>query len=76
MYDDDKLKSFRRNFLESERPDDLAALSIAGELETHLQEHADACRRRAAELVASGQTFDGQAWQWAIRSVLLERPYD
>ena len=76
MYDDDKLKDFRRNFLESERPEEFAELSRAGELDTHLQEHADACRRHAEHLVESGETFEGQAWQWAIRYVLLERPYD
>ena len=76
MYDDDKLKQMRFNFLESERPEQLAQLKIDGELETHLQEHADACRKRVASYVESGETFEAQAWQWAIRVVLLETPPD
>ena len=76
MYDDDYLKRQRLTFLEAERPKELADLKRTGELEEHLQEHADACRRHAEHLIESGTTFKSQAWSWAVRSVLLERPYD
>ena len=76
MYEDDRLKQLRRNFLSGERPEEVAALEREGKLEAHLQERADACRKEAARLVESGTTFEGQAWQWAIRSVLLETVWD
>ena len=72
MYDDDQLKQFRRNFLRGNRPEEFRRLKREGQLEAHLQEHADACRSRAASLVEQGETFEAQAWQWAIRIVLLE----
>ena len=76
MYDDDRLKEFRRNFLRDNRPEEFERLTNAGELEAHLQERADACRREQERLVASGTTFEGQAWQWAIRTTLLEAEQD
>ena len=68
MYDDDRLKLYRRNFLKNVRPEDLEERERAGTLEAHLQERADACRKEAERLVTSGQTFEEQAWQWAIRT--------
>ena len=76
MYHDDQLKQFRLNFLKGERPEEYRQLRREGKLEQHLQEHADACRRKAASLVEQGETHEGQAWQWAIRIVLLETPPD
>ena len=67
MYNDDQLKQFRRNFLRGNRPEEFRRLKREGQLEAHLQEHADACRSRAASLVEQGETFEAQAWQWAIR---------
>ena len=75
MYDDDRLKEYRRNFLRENRPEEFERLVNAGELEDHLQERADACRREADRLVENG-TFEGQAWQWAIRTTLLEAEQD
>ena len=76
MYDDDQLKEFRLNFLRDVKPVEYERLLQEGELEDHLQERADACRTEQARLVENGTTFDAQAWQWAIRSVLLESPWD
>ena len=76
MYDDDHLKRLRRNYLENCQPDVLARLKRDGELEPHLQGIADACRREQSRLVESGRTWDGQAWQWAIRTQILELPED
>ena len=76
MYDDDRLKLYRRNFLKNVRPEDLEERERAGTLEDHLQERADACRKEAERLVTSGQTFEEQAWQWAIRTELLESQPD
>lgn len=75
MYDDDRLKQLRRNFLRDNRPQEFDRLRNTGELEDHLQERADACRREAERLVESG-TFEGQASQWAIRTTLLEVEQD
>ncbi len=75
MYDDDRLKQLRRNFLRDNRPQEFDRLTNDGELEDHLQERADACRREAKRLVETG-TFEGQAWQWAIRTTLLEVEQD
>ena len=76
MYDDDRLKQFRRNFLEENRPDEFSRLERENALEEHLQERADACRREAKRLVDSGETFEAQALHWAIRTVLLETERD
>ena len=76
MYDDDRLKQLRRNFLRDNRADEFNRLAAAGELDGHLQERADACRVKANWFVESGTTFEGQAWQWAIRTILLESPMD
>ncbi len=76
MYDDDRLKEIREQFLESMRPDELAELRQTGELEQHLQNKADSCRKHAASLIKSGHAFKEQAWNWAIRVVLLESDYD
>ena len=72
MYDDDHLMQLRLNFLKGSRPKELRRLRREGELDSHLQNRADACRREAKRLVDSGETFEAQAWQWAIRTRLLE----
>ena len=76
MYDDGRLMDLRLNFLKGNRPKELRRLRDAEELDSHLQERADACRREAERLVKSGETFEAQAWQWAIRTKLLETPPD
>lgn len=76
MYHDDQLKEFRSNFLANVRPEELSRLRNAGELDDHLQERADACSREATRLVEQGTTFEAQAWQWAIRTELLESERD
>ena len=75
-YDDDRLKDLRLNFLTRSRPKELARLKGADELESHLQERADACRAEAKRLVSTGATFEAQATQWAIRTVLCEAQPD
>ena len=76
MYHDDRLKEMRLNFLRDNRKSEYRRLRRDGELEEHLQECATACRMRAKSYVDSGETHEGQAWQWAIRVVLLETPPD
>ena len=75
MYHDDRLKEYRLTFLCENRSEEYMRLVDAGELEDHLQERADACRREVDRLVENG-TFEGQAWQWAIRTTLLEAEQD
>ena len=75
MYDDDRLKQFRRNFLKENRPKENRRLVKVGELEARLQAKADACRKEVARLVEDGITFEAQG-QWAIRDVLLGSPWD
>ena len=74
MYDD-KLKQLRRNFLKNNRPKELRRFRREGVLTPTLQKRADACRKEAARLIESGTTSEEQAWQWAIRSELLESPW-
>ena len=76
MYDDDHLKNLRRNYLRNSRPKEFRRLTHKGELEEHLEERTDACRTEAKRIEDKGLAFEGQAWQWAIRSVLLEQPWD
>ena len=75
MYNDEQLRDFRRTFLQDCKPKMYRRLQRAGLLADHLQAMADLCRRRVKSLVASG-TFEGQAWQWAVRTVLLEAQED
>ena len=76
MYHDDRLKELRKNYLKNCRPTELRRLTKAGELDEHLQRMATACRREQARMVESGEAADPQAWQWAIREVLLETARD
>ena len=76
MYSDEHLKELREDFLRESRPKEYRRLKKAGELEAHLQREAERCRRRAQELVDTHITFLQQAWQWAIREVLLETEWD
>lgn len=74
-YTDDLLKERRRKYLELCKPDTLRNLKREGTLDDHLENSARRCRERAESLMAGG-TFSGQAWQWAIREVLLETEAD
>ena len=74
-YTDDKLKELRLKYLGDCKPSALKKLKKSGELDSHLQRRADMARRRCANLMATG-VFEGQAWQWAIREVLLETERD
>ena len=76
MYDDARLMEMRLNYLDSEKPEELAALKRAGTLEEHLQERVDACRKEAKRLVAVERVSEVQADQWAIRTKLLDSPRD
>lgn len=75
MYSDDQLIDMRENFLRNNRKGEYERLQRTGELETHLEEHAAACVRRAKSYVNQGES-EVQAWQWAIRVVLLESDPD
>ena len=74
-YSDEKLKDLRLGFLRNCKPRTLRKMRQSRELEGHLQARADLTRGRCASLVESG-VFEGQAWQWAIREVLLESEWD
>ena len=76
MYDDERLKALRRNYLEETKPEWYCLLVQEDRLAAHLQGKADACREEAKRIVAQGITFEEQAWQWAIRSVLLDQEWD
>ena len=75
MYPDDDLKEKRLKFLRGNRPKEYRRLKQEGKLDAHLQASADACVKEAERLIETG-TFEGQAWQWAIRTELLESPQD
>ena len=76
MYDDEQLKTFRLNYLKENEREWYRLLVEEGRLEAHLQARADGCRQEAKRLVAQGITFESQAWQWAIRSKLLDQEWD
>ena len=75
MHTDDQLKEMRLRYLKDCKPQELRRLRKERSLDESLQRRADRCRARANDLVQSG-TFEGQAWQWAIREVLLEQEAD
>ena len=75
MYDDDDLEDKRLTFLRDCKPQELRRLRKEKTLDEHLARKAKRCRSRAESLVKSG-VFEGQAWQWAIREVLLETEAD
>ena len=75
MHTDEQLKAMRLRYLRDCKPQELGRLHKEHSLDEHLQRKADRCRSRADSLVESG-TFEGQAWQWAIREVLLETEAD
>ena len=76
MYDDDVLMEKRETHLRENRPKEYSRLRKSGELQAHLQERAKACRSTAVGLIDAGTTHEGQAWQWAIRSEILDTPWD
>ena len=76
MYPDDDLMDKRLKFLRENRPKEYRRLKQAGTLDAHLEAAAAACVREAERLIATGATFESQAWQWAIRSKLLESEPD
>ena len=51
MYSDDQLMDMRENFLRNNRSREYERLQRTWELETHLEEHAAACVRRAESYV-------------------------
>ncbi len=73
---DDPLMQKRYNFLANIRPEELEERKRDGTLIAHLEAKAARCRKEAERLVRDGVTFDAQAESWAIRSVLLESPWD
>ena len=75
-YDNEHLMELREDFLIDNRPTYYERLVDEGRLEEHLEQMAERCRTEARRLVSQGITFTGQAWQWAIRSVLLETEWD
>lgn len=74
-YTDERLHELRYNYLLNCKPTTLKQLDDDGELETHLEFRADLCLKRVDSLMASG-IHEGQAWQWAIREILLETEHD
>lgn len=76
MYSDDDLKERRLKFLRENRPKEHRRLKQVGLLDAHLQASVDACVKEAKRLIETGTTFEAQAWQWAIRTELLESPQD
>ncbi len=75
MYSDDQLMGMREKFLKENREEEYERLRQAGDLETHLEEHAAACVSRADSYIRQGES-ESQAWRWAIRAVLLETDPD
>ena len=65
-----------RIFLIDNRPTYYERLVDEGRLEEHLERMTERWRSEARRLVAQRITFTCQAWQWAIRSVLLETDWD
>ncbi len=74
-YTDDELKEKRLRYLKDCKPKELRQLRKDGALADALDRRVARCRRRAEELMDSG-TFEGQAWSWAVREVLLETEAD
>ena len=76
MYDDASLIEIRRDFMRENRTKDYRRMIRKGTLEEHLKGKAESCAATAQSLVEKGTTHEAQAWQWAIRSDLLETSWD
>ena len=74
-YTDGMLEELRLDYLKRCKPTRFRLLNKDGTLDRHLQRSAIRCRERANTLILTG-TAEEQAWQWAIREVLLETEAD
>ena len=74
-YTDEELREKRLHYLRTCKPKMLRELRRNGELDAHLEKKARRCRERAQDLIDTG-TYEGQAWSWAVREVLLETEAD
>ena len=68
---DQELRNARLIFLKQNRRKDYREMKASGELEEHLNQMVTAVRSHAEALIQTG-AFLPAAWNWAIRSVLLE----
>ncbi|MYB83920.1 MAG: hypothetical protein F4X54_04120 [Chloroflexi bacterium] len=76
MYSPEDLMEKRLTFLRENKPRRLRELRKSGELQAHLEESAERCKRTAESIMRTQPVPDSQAWSWAIRSELLEREWD
>ena len=74
-YTDVEMHEMRRRYLRTSKPKVLRELLREQALDAHLERKAVRCRARAQEYIDGG-TGEGQAWQWAVREVLLETEAD
>ena len=74
-YTDADLREKRLYYLKACKPHDLRQLRQDRQLDSHLDRKVSRCREQAEDLIESG-VFAGQAWQWAIREILLETEAD
>ena len=76
MYSDDDLMDKRLDYLREITPAEYRRLKKDGELDEHLQYKAARCRKEVARMQEKEGVSEVQAWQWAIREVLLDTPRD
>ena len=74
-YSQDELKGIARDYLRDNENREYRSLARKGELDEYLEGRADAVRRFAHRLIATG-TAVPQAWSWAIRVVILKSEMD
>ena len=74
-YTDGMLQDRRLEYLKQCKPTRLRHMKDEGTLDEHLEKSAKRCRERANSFILTG-TGEAQAWQWAIREVLLETGAD
>lgn len=74
-YTDEELREKRLHYLRTCKPKVLRELQKSKQLDDHLEKKARRCLERAQDLIDTG-TFEGQAWSWAVREVLLETEAD
>ena len=72
---DAQMEGYALNYLKECKPQEYRELRKSGELDGHIAEKVEACRRYALSLINDG-TFANQAWHWAVRVKLLDSPMD
>ena len=75
-YDPASLEGIRLTYLQENRPASYRDMVKRGILDEHLVNMADFARKRKAAYMNEGAPDEQTAWNWAIRTVLLDSQPD